>query len=119
MVRHMEVSRTGEDVSTRALRTAGEASALVRLTFEELGRGPGGIWSIHRAIAGRAFRAAGPPARAVQVTHDTISSAVYGGLRAGASLAGRGAALAVAEAPPLSTTRRGSLVLAAVNGLIG
>src|SRR3954451_19632696 len=98
---------------------SGEAGALARLTFDELGPGPGGIWAIHKAVAGRAFSAVGPGARAVQVTHDAISGAVYGGLRGAVSLAGRGAARAVADAPALSTTRQGSAVLAAVNGLIG
>src|SRR3954468_15352546 len=95
-----------------------EARALVRLTFDELGRGPGGIWAIHRTIAQRAFRAV-PGARGVQIAHDAISGAVYGGLRGASSFLGRGAAAAVTNAPPLSTTRRGSAVLGAVNGLIG
>src|SRR3954451_3207283 len=90
---------------------SGEAGALARLTFDELGRGPGGIWAIHPAIAGRAFSAVGPSARAIQVTHDAISGTVYGGLRGATSLLGRGAAAAVAEAPALSTTRRGSALL--------
>src|SRR4051812_43538131 len=102
---------------------SGESRALVRLTFDELGRGPGGIWAIHRAIAQRAFRAVGPPARVVQVTHDAVAGAVYGGMRSAFTLAGRGAELEAARraaaAPALSTTRRGSAVLAAVNGLIG
>src|SRR3954471_3398629 len=96
-----------------------EAPALARLTFDELARGPAGIWAIHQAIAQRAFRAVGPPGRVVQVTHDTISGAVYNGLRGATSFVGRGAARAVADAPALSTTPRGSAVLAAVNGLIG
>src|SRR3954447_11945733 len=104
-----------EDVS----HAVSESRALARLTFEELGRGPGGIWAIHRAIASRAFRATGPPARAVQATHDAISGAVYGGLRAATGALGRGAEQAVARhaalAPPLSTTPRGSAVLAAIN----
>src|SRR4051812_48839847 len=96
-----------------------EAAALARLTFEELARGPGGIWSLHRTIAHRAFRAVGPGAHVVEVAHDAISGAVYGGLRAATGLAGTGAARAAAAAPPLSTTPRGSAVLAAINGLIG
>src|SRR4051794_34829081 len=86
----------------------GESRALARLTFEELARGPGGIWAVHRAIASRAFAATGPPARAVQMTHDAISSAVYGGLQTATTLAGRGAEQAIARraegAPPLSVT---------------
>ena len=106
-------------MSHQAVSRRGEAPALARLTFDELGRGPAGIWAIHRAVAERAFRAVGPSGRAVQVTHDAIAQAVYGGLRGATSLAGRGVSRAVADAPPLSTTRRGSAVLAAVNGLIG
>src|SRR5690349_10497176 len=106
-------------MSHQAVSTTDEAPALARLTFDELGRGPGGIWAIHQAIATRAFRAVGPSGRAIQVAHDSISGAVYGGLRGATSLVGRGAARAVADAPPLSNTRRGSAVLAAVNGLIG
>src|SRR3954471_8744108 len=89
---------------------SGESRALVRLTFDELGRGPGGIWAIHRTIAQRAFRAV-PGARGVQGAHDTISCAVYRRLRGASSFVGRGAAAAVSNAQPLSTTRRGSAVL--------
>src|SRR5437588_270757 len=53
----------------------GESRALARLTFEELGRGPSGIWAIHRGIAERTFRAVGPGAAVVQVTHDAIAGA--------------------------------------------
>src|SRR3954468_17731528 len=88
-----------------------EARALARLTFDELGRGPGGIWAIHRTIAQRAFRAVGPGARGVQMAHDTISGAVYGGLRGATSFVGRGAAATVSSAQPLSTSPRGSAVL--------
>src|SRR5436309_2459041 len=102
---------------------AAESRALARLTFEELGRGPAGIWAIHRAIAQRAFRAVGPTARAVEVTHNAVAGAVYGGLVNATSALGRGAAEAAARraalAPALSTTPRGAAVLAAVNGLIG
>src|SRR4051812_37847583 len=98
---------------------ADESRALARLTFAELARGPGGIWAVHRAIAERAFRGVGPSARAVQVTHDAISNAVYGTLQGATKAVGRGAehavAARVAGAPALSVTPRGSALLAAVN----
>src|SRR3954469_19214704 len=100
-----------------------ESRALARLTFEELARGPGGIWAMHQAIASRAFRGVGPSARAVQVGHDAVSGAVYGALQNATKLAGRGAERAIAArsatAPALSATPRGSALLAAINGVIG
>src|SRR4051794_12017712 len=102
---------------------SGESRALARLTFEELGRGPGGIWAIPRGVAGGACRGVGPGARAVEVAHEAIAGAVYDGVRGACALVGRGAELEAARraasGPALSTTRRGSAVLAAVNGLIG
>ena len=78
----------------RALGGAlGDASAEGAARVEEM----------HRAIAGRAFTAAGPGAAPVRATHDGISAAVYAGVRGGTRLAGR-AAGAIAALTPLAET---------------
>jgi pimeloyl-ACP methyl ester carboxylesterase len=92
-----------------------ELRALTRLTFDELGLATGGIGQIHRAVADRAFGAAG--SGAPRAIHDAISSAVYGGLRAGAGLAGRGVSALVSGT--VSDSPRGALVLGVLNGLRG
>ena len=58
--------------------------ALTRLAFNELALGTGGIGQVHRAIADRAL-----PAGPAKLLHDTVSGAVYGAVRGGATLAGR------------------------------
>jgi len=93
---------------------ADELRALTRLAFDELRLGAGGIRQMHRAIAARAFRGAGP----AKALHDGISGAVYASVAGAAALAGRAAAVAVADRP-LSTTPRGAAVLAVLNGLRG
>jgi pimeloyl-ACP methyl ester carboxylesterase len=95
-----------------------ELRALTRLTFNELGLATGGIGELHRAIADRAFGAAG--SGMPRAIHDAIAGAVYGGLRVGAGLAGRGASALVAERDrALSDTPRGAMVLGVLNGLRG
>jgi pimeloyl-ACP methyl ester carboxylesterase len=94
---------------------ADELRALTRLTFEELRLAAGGIGQIHRAIADRAFGAAG--STAPQAIHDAVAGAVYGGLRTGAGLAGRGFAPLVSGT--ISDSPRGAAVLAVLNGLRG
>src|SRR4051812_49531639 len=87
--------------------------ALTRLTFDELGGAAGGLGDIHRAIADRAFGAAGSgPPRGI---HDAIAGGVYAGLRGAAGLTGRvaGAALAGGRPPP-SGAARGALGVAGV-----
>ena len=101
-----------------------ELRALSRLAFDELGGIPRGIGQIHHGIAGRAFWAVGPLGRPVQLAHDAMSRCVYTALGAGGSLVGRAADVALArrgvgDGLALSTTRPGSAVLAALNGLIG
>ena len=97
---------------------ADELRALTRLTFDELGHATGGIGSMHRAIADRAF---GPVGSGLPRTlHDAISSGVYTGLRGAAGLAGRAAGTAVAgRGRALSVTPTGAAVLAVLNGLRG
>jgi pimeloyl-ACP methyl ester carboxylesterase len=104
--------------------TVDEPRALARLGFAELGRATSGIERVHRAISDRAFGAVGPVARGAKLMHDGISGVVYGSVRGGMSAAGVAAdqALALRPAPEdreLSTSSRGSGLLAVINGLIG
>jgi pimeloyl-ACP methyl ester carboxylesterase len=113
----------GDAVVSSATST-NELRALGRLAFDEVGAVPTGIGQIHRGIARRAFWAVGPLGRPVEVAHEAMSRRVYGALGAGGALLGRAADAAMArrhvgEDLVLSTTRRGSAVLAALNGLIG
>ena len=101
-----------------------ELRAIGRLAFDELSAVPGGIWQMHRAVAERAFRGVGVASFPARLMHDTISRAVYGALRASTSALGLAADTAMerrrlGEGVELSTSRRGSTVLAALNGLIG
>jgi pimeloyl-ACP methyl ester carboxylesterase len=94
---------------------ADELRALTRLTFDELAEATGGVRSIHRAIADRAFAAGAPRA-----LHDAIAGGVYAGIRGASALAGRAAGAAVAgRGRSLSVTPRGAAVLAVLNGLRG
>jgi pimeloyl-ACP methyl ester carboxylesterase len=110
--------------SGSGVRQANELRALSALVFEDLRAFPGGIRDMHLGIAGRAFRGVGPVSRPVQVIHDTLSRRAYDAIGAGAALLGRAVDGAmeqggVGEEVVLSTTRRGSAVIAALNGLIG
>ena len=98
-----------------------EASALARLTFEELGRAAGGIGGMHRAIADRAFGPTASAGHPVKLIHDAIAGGVYSALRGGARLSGiaADAALSGSQAAELSTRPRGAAVIAAINGIIG
>ncbi len=109
---------------TEIARRPDEVRGLSDLAFRQLADAMGGIGAIHRAIAQRAFSSTGPAARPVQLIHDTVSAGVYAGLRGGSALLGRGAGEALArraraEGRELSTTPRGSAMLAAINGLMG
>jgi pimeloyl-ACP methyl ester carboxylesterase len=46
---------------------------------------------LHRAVAGRVFRATGRPAEPVRLTHDAVAGTVYAGVRAGTRAAGAAA----------------------------
>jgi pimeloyl-ACP methyl ester carboxylesterase len=98
--------------------------ALTALAFEELRSFPGGIREMHLGIAERAFRGVGPAGRPVQVIHDTLSRWAYDAIGSGAAALGRAADAAIAtrgfgQEVLLSTTRQGSALVAALNGLIG
>lgn len=98
-----------------------EAQALVRLGVEELASAPQGLKALHLAIAQRAFDGVGPAARPVQVVHDTISGAVYGGLAQATRFGGRALETVIGRryTQLLSETPRGAAGIAIINGLIG
>jgi len=102
-----------------AQRANDELAALTRLTLDELGGAVAGIGRIHKAVADRAFGASGPGAKPARVIHDEVARRVYGGLRLGASAAGRTASIAVAGRPPISGEPLGAGLIAALDGLIG
>ena len=98
-----------------------ELRALTLLGFDELRRASGGIGSINRAVAGRVFRAVGPGAVLVRPVHEAVTRGVFASLGLGTRAIGVATAAAVGrrDAPALSTTPRGSAVIAAVTGLRG
>ena len=98
-----------------------ELRALTLLGFDELRQASGGIGSINRAVAGRVFRAVGPGATLVRPVHEAVTRSVFAGLGLGTRAIGMAAAAAVGsrDAPALSTTPRGSALIAAVTGLRG
>ena len=101
-----------------------EVRALSALGFEELRGFPGAIRDMHLGIAQRAFRGVGPAGRPVQVIHDAISRRAYDAISSGAARLGQAADAAmerrgIGHEVQLSTTRRGSAMIAALNGLIG
>ena len=98
-----------------------ELRALTALSFDELRQATGGLGSIHNAVAGRVFRAVGPGAALVRPVHETVTRGVYAGLGLGTRAVGLAAQAAAArrDAPALSTTPRGSALIAAVTGLRG
>ena len=117
-------STAGGDDEQTAVRRPNELRALSALVFEDLRAFPGGIRDMHLGIAQRAFRGVGPAARPVQVIHDTLSRRAYDAISAGAGRLGLAADAAIerqgiGQELQLSSTRRGSAVIAALNGLVG
>ena len=105
-------------------RRPNELRALSALGFEELRSFPGAIRDMHLGIARRAFRGVGPAGRPVQLIHDELSRRAYDAIGAGATRLGRAADGAmerkgIGQEVLLSSTRRGSAVIAALNGLTG
>ena len=98
-----------------------ELRALTLLGFDELRQASGGIGSINRAVADRVFQAVGPGAALVRPVHEAVTRSVFAGLGLGTRAIGMAAAAAVGsrDAPALSTSPRGSAVIAAVTGLRG
>jgi pimeloyl-ACP methyl ester carboxylesterase len=113
----------GDDPQT-GVHQPNELRALSALVFEDLRAFPGGIRDMHLGIAERAFRGVGPAARPVQVIHDRVSRRAYDAIGAGAARMGRAVDATmerrgIGEKVLLSTTRPGSAVIAALNGLVG
>jgi pimeloyl-ACP methyl ester carboxylesterase len=98
-----------------------EAQALVRLGVEELASAPQSLKTLHLTIARRAFDGVGPAARPVQMTHDAIAGAVYGGIAQATRFGGRAVEVAIGRryTQLLSDTPRGAAGIAIINGLIG
>src|SRR5436305_12018501 len=101
-----------------------EIRALSALAFDDLRRFPGAIRDMHLGIAERAFRGVGPAARPVQLIHDALSQRGYNAIGMGAAKLGRVADEAmerhrIGQEVRLSTSRRGSALIAALNGLVG
>ncbi|MET0614663.1 MAG: alpha/beta hydrolase [Thermoleophilaceae bacterium] len=98
-----------------------ELTALTTLGFDELARAAGGIGSIQRAITGRVFRMVGPGAVLVRPVHERVTRGVYTGLSVGTRALGMaaGAVASRREGALISTTPRGSAVIAAITGLTG
>jgi len=98
-----------------------ELQALTVLGFDELRQASGGIGSINRAVAGRVFRAVGPGAALVQPVHEAVTRGVFAGLGLGTRAIGAATAAVVGRrgVPALSTTPRGTALIAAVTGLRG
>ena len=105
-------------------RKQNELRALSAMAFDELRRFPNAVRDTHLGIAERAFRGVGPAGTPVKLVHDALSSRAYGAVGAGVSLLGRATDSAIeqrgiGERLTLSSTRRGSAVIAALNGLRG
>src|SRR5919108_186972 len=101
-----------------------ETRALSRLAFEELRGAAGGVREIHRAIADRAFGAAGAGALPARAVHDAVANGVYGAVRGVTGLLGHAADAGLRRRPPadarwLSTSPGGAIALGALDGLIG
>jgi pimeloyl-ACP methyl ester carboxylesterase len=108
----------------RSDRRPDELRGLVQLASDEFGDATGGIEQVHRAVADRVFRHVGPIGAPVRAGHDAIAGGVYAAIRAGSDVVARTAGMAlrarrVEDARVLSTSRRGSLVLGALQGLRG
>jgi pimeloyl-ACP methyl ester carboxylesterase len=98
-----------------------ELRALTVLGFDELSQASGGLGSIQQALTRRVFRAVGPGAVLVRPVHEAVTRGVYAGLGLGTRALGVAAAAAVGtrDAAALSTTPRGSAMIAAITGLRG
>src|SRR4051794_19149602 len=104
----------------------GDLRDAARLGGQALAGVAAAIRDTHLAIARRAFTLTGPPARPVQLVHDTISTGVYGAVRAtmsgAASIGGAAVAAGRAASPsyrPIADRRRGDVIVGAINGAWG
>ena len=101
-----------------------EIEALGEIAGEALAAGGTFVREMHEGIAGRPFDALGVAAVPARRIHDSISVAVYAGVRAALRGAARGSARVIAarrgtEAPSLASTPAGSMALGVLNGLYG
>src|SRR5204862_7365761 len=93
---------------------SGEIKAIGQLAGDAVAR-PGVLArDVHRAVAGRTFRALGILGAPVRVTHDAIATAAYASIRSGLGALPRAGAARIAraipaDAAPLSSTVRGSI----------
>jgi len=102
----------------------GEIGAAGRLVGDALAGAVRVVRDTHRAIADRAFTAAGPVSRPVRVVHDTIANGVYAIVGAAHAAVPRliGTTAGYGWRPdqaPLSGRRAGRVTLAVVNGIWG
>src|SRR3954449_7097637 len=86
----------GQRDSRRMPADTSDLRDAARLGGHALAGGAGAIRDTHLAIARRAFTLTGPPARPVQLVHDTISTGVYGAVRVAMSAAANVGGAAVA-----------------------
>ncbi|RSM68076.1 hypothetical protein DMB66_14280 [Actinoplanes sp. ATCC 53533] len=101
-----------------------EIRAVGRLVGDALAGAVGLVRDTHRAIADRAFTAAGPAAQPVRAVHGIIASGVYATVLGAHALLPRVIGVAVGhgwrpEKAPLSGHQAGRLTLAVVNGIWG
>jgi PGAP1-like protein len=102
-----------------------EIRAAGRLAGDLLAGAVDTMREVHRAVARRAFAAAGPAAAPVRAVHDNITTAVYGMVRSVHSALPQGAAAVaavgsdLAGAPSLSAGLPTAPVLGVLNGLCG
>src|SRR5947209_782653 len=118
----VELRRGTHEEAAAGFSDGDEVRALARLTFEELARGVSGLGEFHGAIATRVFDRVGRGGMSHWM-HDTISSAVYGGLGICTAGFGRMAAQTLALTPrperSLSPNPIGGGLIAVIDGLIG
>jgi len=101
-----------------------EVRAVGAVAGDVVSGGAARVEELHRAIARRAFGAAGPGAIPARVTHDVIAGGVYATVRLVSVVAGRLGGMAVAATRPadasgITASPRGSALLGALNGAFG
>jgi pimeloyl-ACP methyl ester carboxylesterase len=101
-----------------------DIEAIGELTGTALSATSGLIGEMHASVAKRPFEIIGPAAAPMRAVHDSVSSAVYRGLQAGARVACRASALALTlrsneSSPRLVDTPAGARALTAINGMYG
>jgi pimeloyl-ACP methyl ester carboxylesterase len=101
-----------------------EITAVGELAGEAVGGFGTLVRDMHRAIAGRTFRALGPLGAPVRVIHDSVATGVHAGVRASLRAGPRAGGAAIArrarpDAARLGTSTGGGFALAALNGAVG